>query len=94
MDTKSIAERFAAGGCCGHVPQVAVKDLKVLGIWPIPNVFESSLGPIAPLSGWKELCIYTYERLTGEPFPIKKQTGDPGLLVAEAIRQLPSDPRS
>lgn len=69
----AAADRFAAGGCCGKRPQVTMDDMRVLGLLPMPATFESSFGTIVPLSGWKALCVYAYERLAGVPF--KNQPG-------------------
>lgn len=85
-----IARRFGAGGCCGKKPKVTSKDLATLGLIAIPVVFDSSLGRIAPYTGWKALCIYVYETIADQPVPVAELTAggkdrDVGELVAEML---------
>lgn len=90
---EAVASRFSAGGCCGRRPIVTAADLKLIGVSPVPATFRSSRGIIVPTSGWRALCLYIYERITGLVMPAtrgKKADGmsstDPGPLVSQAIR--------
>lgn len=84
------ADRFAQGGCCGKSSKVRWDDLAALGLTPVPATFDSSLGTIIPMAGWKEMCVWVYETMTSLAFPTESQTGDAGELVAAALRELAS----
>lgn len=70
-----------------------------LGLWPLPMTFKSSMGVISPLTGWKALCIYVYEVLTGDPLKARLTggrrsrwaRGDLGPLVARELYRLFQD---
>ena len=86
------AGRFAKGGCCGKPSKVRLDDIVALGLTPVPQTFDSSLGTIIPMLGWKELCVWVHEALVG-PFPLdqlgRSEAGvDPGETVAAALRAL------
>lgn len=87
LDLQKAAEHFAQGGCCGKKPRVTSADLKVLGLIPVPETFDSSLGRIVPMSGWKAMCVWAYETLSGKTFHVEhSRSHDAGVLVARFIR--------
>lgn len=94
-DLLGVAEKFGQGGCCGgHASEITMEDLVRIGITSLPQTWKSSFGLMVPNSGWKALCIYVVELLTGIPCPIpvrpqgavRTKTPDIGETVAEMLR--------
>jgi hypothetical protein len=71
---------------------VRLDDIVALGLTPIPRTFDSTLGLIAPMLGWKEMCVWVHEALVG-PFPPQERAADgnvpdTGDAVAAGLRRL------
>ena len=89
---REAADRFAQGGCCGKASKIRLDDIAALGLLPIPKTFDSTLGRIVPMLGWKELCVWVHEALIG-PFPPQERladgsVADTGDAVAAGLRRL------
>lgn len=81
-----IANRFEKGGCCGKRSVVSSQDIKALGLWPLPEVYQSSLGNIIPMAGWKSFCVYVYEKLSGLNYPLSNSDKDPADPIVIFLR--------
>lgn len=82
---KTIAAKLRRGnGCCGSRPEVTPSDLEYLGLWPLPEFYDSALGRIVPSSGPKALAVYMYQKLSGTAWPVGTQE-EPGVLVARVL---------